>query len=171
MILPILTWPNPWLTRPTRMVRDDELGTEELHNFCYDLGHTMTAHRGLGLAATQVGDERRVLAFLGHPGDPSSNDVMVNPSIVDMDGQRIEPEGCLSFPGVTWPMPAPVAIRLRFWSADGSPMDMVFRDDLARCLFHEVEHLAGRTMVSRLSAMQRKLFLRAYEKTGKRRAA
>ena len=98
-ILPILEAPHPILAKKSREVREDEFGVE-LHQFLNDMAQTMYAAPGVGLAAPQVGDSRRIIVV-----DPGNNDdgtprrlyKMVNPKIMSKSSDFINyEESCLS---------------------------------------------------------------------------
>jgi len=121
-----------------------------------DMIETMYEAPGVGLAATQVGVERRI--FVYDIGDGPG--VVLNPEIVESDGEWSYQEGCLSIPGLAWEVVRPKQVRLRGIDLDGQEIDVDADELLARCFQHEVDHLDGVLLVERLDADQRKEAMR-----------
>ena len=80
--------------------------------------------------------------------------VLVNPVILEREGEAVAEEGCLSFPGIFVPVTRPARIRLRFQDATGRPVEMEARDFLARVFSHEIDHLNGIVFVDHLSQLK-----------------
>jgi peptide deformylase len=149
MIRDILLYPDPRLSQVSETVGDAEFD-EELLALCTDLRDTMVANKGVGLAAPQIGDLRRVIAVTG--GDPEAQVlVMVNPVITHFGRDRKKlREGCLSFPGVfEWverslKIEVEFSIGLPYGSYGGTPrLFKRFRGLQAHVIQHELEHLDG----------------------------
>jgi peptide deformylase len=113
---------------------------------------TMYEAPGLGLAANQVGVERRLFVYdIG--GGPV---VVVNPRIVESSGEWTYQEGCLSVPGLSWPIVRPGSVHLVGYDLDGNEIS-VEADELEGRLFqHEMDHLDGVLLVERLDEDQRR---------------
>jgi peptide deformylase len=118
----------------------------------YDMIDTMYAAPGVGLAAPQVGVERRM--FVYDAGDGPST--IVNPEIVESDGEWTYREGCLSIPELTWAVVRPRTIHLKGRDLDGNEVDIEADYFLARVFQHELDHLDGVLYVQRLDADERK---------------
>lgn len=166
----ILTWPHPALRTAAETVAREEVVTAAFHERCDELARVLVQHKGLGLAATQVGWMQRVLVFVQK--DPEGElgvAVLVNPQILNRSERTIrDEEGCLSFPGMREWLHAPASVTVRYITLDGETREDTWHAYEARCLFHECEHLAGRTLIDRMSSLQRRMFLKAY---GKRKVA
>ena len=121
-----------------------------------DMFDTMYDAPGLGLAANQVGVERRM--FVYDIGDGPA--VVINPVISEQRGEWTFEEGCLSIPDLRWPIVRPKELRLRGVSLDGEELDIEADELLARCFQHEIDHLDGVLVVERLDADQRKEAMR-----------
>lgn len=149
---------------PVRVVGDPVLRTEadpvtrfddRLRRLVADMHQTMEAVNGVGLAGPQVGVGQRL--FVYHVGEESGT--VCNPSItVDTDaGTDTEgSEGCLSVPGLGFPLPRPDALVLTGQDEHGAPLRIHATGLLARCFQHETDHLGGKLYIDRLTGDQRK---------------
>jgi peptide deformylase len=112
---------------------------KKLHKLLDDMGETMREANGVGLAAPQVGILRRVVTV--DLGDEILE--LVNPELVETDGEQTGPEGCLSVPGkyglVTRPNYAKVKAQDRY----GEWFEVEAEELIARCFCHELDHLDG----------------------------
>lgn len=121
-----------------------------------DMLETMYAAPGVGLAATQVGVERRM--FVYDVGDGPG--VVINPEIVESDGEWSYYEGCLSIPDLAFDVVRPKRVRLVGVGLDGETIDLEADEVLARCFLHEVDHLDGVLLVQRLDPERRREAMR-----------
>lgn len=159
---PILLYPEP-----TLRVRCDEVETfdDELRRLAADMIETMHNAPGIGLAAPQVGETRRLAVVdLSVGEDPDALLVLVNPRLVEKDGLATETEGCLSLPGVTDRVDRPTRIRLEARDLDGEPFELTAEDWLARAICHELDHLDGVLFVDRLHGLRRERARRKLKK-------
>ncbi|MHB1598826.1 MAG: peptide deformylase [Acidimicrobiales bacterium] len=129
---------------------------EALVRLAEDMIETMYDAPGVGLAAPQVGVERRM--FVYDVGDGPG--VVLNPRIVESDGEWSYDEGCLSIPGLSWEIVRPKRVRLVGVDLDGNELDVDADELLARCFQHEIDHLDGVLVVERLDEVQRKEAMR-----------
>jgi peptide deformylase len=155
--LPLYMWPAPFLKKPAAEVK--EFG-EELKNLAEAMHSTMMAHKGIGLAAPQVGEMIRLLTY--NVGDQMGT--MVNPEIMNTEGEIQSSEGCLSFPGLTVYRPRAESVEVRFFDLDGNEDIMVTDGLLAICLQHEIDHLNGKTFLETMSKLKRDMITRKFEK-------
>ena len=129
---------------------------EDLIKFTEDMISTMKSSNGVGLAAPQVGDNRRICVVdLGvtegfvYDGEKVLTDdyyplVLINPEIkVVSEAKSVMNEGCLSFPGVSLEIKRPSIIKLTFQDIQGNNRIVECAGGLARCIQHEVDHLDG----------------------------
>jgi peptide deformylase len=121
-----------------------------------DMVETMYDSEGAGLAAPQVGVQKRL--FVYDVGDGPA--VVVNPSIVETDGEWYYDEGCLSIPGLRLGILRPGRVHLRGYDLDGEAISIEADDFLGRVFQHEVDHLDGVLMIERLDDDMRKQALR-----------
>lgn len=137
---------------------------EDLLGLTLDLRAWMERRPSLGLAAPQLGDNRRVLAF--KVGD--RQDVMVNPTFEVIDPtQVVEPEGCLSFPGFTVKVPRSQHIYVKYQDCYGNQVGMNAQGLLAVVIQHEIDHLDGKLFIDYMSPIQRDITTRKYKKVMK----
>jgi peptide deformylase len=154
-VLPIVLYPDPVLLRPTRPV--DEVD-DEVREFIGDMVDTMYAAPGIGLAANQVGDDRRIcIVDLTTGEQPDSLKIFVNPRIVTEEGRQVGDEGCLSFPDVTLEVERSLQVTVEALDEQGRPFSLTADDLLARAILHECEHLDGQTFLRNVSSLRRDL--------------
>lgn len=130
----------------------------ELARLVADMVQTMDDVHGAGLAAPQVGVSLRVFTF--RIGDASG--YVVNPVLeVGAELEPEEPEGCLSIPGLGYPVPRISWARVTGLDLDGEPVEYEGTGMLARCFQHETDHLNGALYIDRLVGEHRKAAMRA----------
>ena len=117
---------------------------------------TMYDAPGTGLAANQVGVQRRI--FVYDVGDGART--IINPRIVESDGEWVYDEGCLSVPGLSWEIVRPNAVHLVGLDLDGNEVSIEATELEGRVFQHELDHLDGILLVERLDEDQRKEALR-----------
>ena len=135
----------PVLKQRAREVEDltDDLVT--LVNGMYD---TMDLEDGIGLAAPQVGVRKRIFTFDLHEGEGPG--VVINPVIVESDGEVVSDEGCLSVPGYRFEVVRAERVTMRGIDLDGREIVMAGEDLLARMIQHEIDHLDGLLLLDRV---------------------
>jgi peptide deformylase len=111
---------------------------------------------GVGLAAPQVGVEKRL--FVYDVGDGPHT--LVNPEIVEGDGKFTYEEGCLSVPGLSWEIVRAKRVHLTGVDLAGNDVSIEADELLARCFQHELDHLDGILLLERLDADTRKQALK-----------
>lgn len=140
----------------------------ELQKLIDDMIETMYSSNGVGLAASQVGVLKRIIVV-----DTSSRQegqsllVLINPEIVDCQGEILSEEGCLSIPGFITKLKRKEKVFLRALDRQGNPVEIEADGLLSRALQHEVDHLNGILIVDRLSPLKKELFRRKYSKLKK----
>ncbi|HXO19381.1 MAG TPA: peptide deformylase [Thermoanaerobaculia bacterium] len=155
-ILAIRLYPDPVLR-----VRCPEVATgggidAGLDRLIGDMIETMHAAPGVGLAANQVGVEKRVAVVdLSGGKEPGELHVLVNPRIVAREGTESETEGCLSLPGLTDKVDRPARIRVVALDRRGQPYELAAEAWLARAICHEVDHLDGVLFIDHLRGLRR----------------
>jgi peptide deformylase len=123
-----------------------------------DMAETMLAAPGLGLAAPQVGVMKRFFVYQ-LPEDESPRTI-INPVISEARGEWEFEEGCLSVPGLYFPIVRPKEVHLTGYDLEGNEVS-IDADELAARLFqHELDHLDGKLLLERLDKGQRKAALR-----------
>ncbi len=110
-----------------------------LHKLLGDMKETLIDSGGVGLAAPQVGILRRVV--LVDTGEEILE--LVNPTLVETDGEQVGPEGCLSVPGKYGLVKRPYYAKVRAQDRDGNWYEAEGEELIARCFCHELDHLDG----------------------------
>jgi len=110
-----------------------------LHSLLDDMRETLIESGGVGLAAPQVGILRRVV--LVDTGEEILE--LVNPTLVETDGEQEGPEGCLSVPGKYGLVKRPYYAKVRAQDRDGNWYEAEGEELIARCFCHELDHLDG----------------------------
>ena len=152
-IRPIRIYPDPVLRQ--RCARVDRFD-DELRRLADDMVATVHAAPGVGLAAPQVGDGRRLAVVdLSVGEDPAQLHVLVNPRILAAEGSESEVEGCLSIPDVSDKVERPQRIQLAAQDLDGEPFELPAEGWLARAICHEIDHLDGVLFIDRLRGLRR----------------
>ena len=123
-------------SRPVEMV------TERITELLDDMTETMNANAGVGLAAPQVGILKRLCVIIP---DPQTNEVheLINPQILETEGEQEGYEGCLSIPGYIGKVKRPQSIKIRNMDRDGNWQEEEYMDFGAVVVCHEMEHLDG----------------------------
>lgn len=122
-----------------------------------DMFEVMYAAPGVGLAAPQIGVSQRIFVF----DSDDQTGVLINPEIVESSGEWEFVEGCLSVPGLHWPIVRPREVLLRGVDLDGNTVEVEADDFEARIFQHELDHLDGILLIERLDEEQRREAKRA----------
>jgi peptide deformylase len=123
-----------------------------------DMVATMYEAPGVGLAAPQVGVQKRLFVYDLH--DDQGPRTIVNPTVSEARGEWTYEEGCLSVPGLSWPIVRPKEIHLTGLDLEGNEVSIDADEFEARVYQHELDHLDGVLLVDRLDPDQRKDALR-----------
>lgn len=150
---------DPVLKRPAAPVTDVDGNLVKLVDAMYE---TMYEAPGVGLAAPQVGVQRRFFVYDVGEGPH----VLLNPQIVESSGEWEYEEGCLSLPGLAFEIVRPKVVTVTGQDLDGN--DVVLEGDelLGRVFQHEIDHLDGVLMLDRLEKADRKRALRELREQG-----
>ncbi len=147
--LPIRTYGDPVLNTPTTPVENIDAKIAALAESMIE---TMHDAPGVGLAANQIGVQKRL--FVYDKGDGPH--VVVNPVIEETSGEWTYEEGCLSVPGLSWPIVRANEVHLRGYDLDGNEIDIQTNEYEGRIFQHECDHLDGVLLVERLTDDQKK---------------
>ncbi len=166
----ILIHPDPRLRKPCERVEEI---TPELRRLADDLLQTMYDAPGVGLAAPQVGELKRlfVMDCVREPDAQPNPIALFNPEITwscdELDNRE---EGCLSIPEQFAEIERPAEVRVRWQDIDGKPQEEKFDDLWARCVQHEIDHLNGRLFIDYLTPLKRQMITRKTMKLKRERA-
>jgi peptide deformylase len=130
-----------------------------LAKLAQDMIATMYEAPGVGLAAPQVGVQKRLFVYDAQDGDGAR--VLVNPVISESRGEWVFEEGCLSVPGLSFEIARPDEIHLTGYDLDGNEVSIEAHEYLGRIFQHELDHLDGILLLERLDDDQRKEAKRA----------
>lgn len=162
MLREILKYPDPRLREVAKPV---EQVTDELRTLIDDMAETMYASKGCGLAATQIGVDKRIFVVdCAGEDEPSQLMAFINPEIVETDGSQTWDEGCLSFPGVSEEIKRAERVKMRALDRSGKPFEIEADGLLAVALQHELDHLNGVLMIDKLNALKRRMMGRKLAK-------
>lgn len=166
-ILKILKYPDPFLKTKTKPVSRIDQDTKRL---IFDMIETMYFAKGIGLAATQVGVDKRI-AVLDVPDEDRENYrqgknliVLINPQITAHEGETKYEEGCLSVPGFNEDVKRFAEVAVKGLDKDGNPLEIKAGGLFAIALQHEIDHLDGLLFVDRLSKLKRDIIKRKIKK-------
>jgi peptide deformylase len=161
-IRPIVRYGDPVLHGPAEPVEEID---DAIHRLLADMVQTMYAAPGIGLAAPQIGVPLRVIVIdLSVGEDPSQLIQLVNPELLERDGEQSEEEGCLSVPGYGGTPARPARVKVKGLDPHGHERTYEATELLARAFCHELDHLDGLLFVDRLSPLKRDLMKRRLRK-------
>ena len=136
-------------TPANRIVKVDD----SIRKLAKDMLITMYSAKGIGLAAPQVGVQKRILVIDLNFEDPESPpNVFINPEIISASASLdTYEEGCLSIPGVYLNVVRPSSIKLSYRDEMGRPKKMNAEGLMARCIQHEIDHLNGVLFIDKVT--------------------
>lgn len=149
-LLSILHYPDQRLHTVASPVKEVNA---EIRKLIDDMGQTMYAAPGIGLAATQVNVHKQVIVI----DISESHDnlmALINPRIIARDGEGEREEGCLSVPGIYEKVTRAERITVEALNRDGKPFTLHADGLLAVCIQHEIDHLQGKVFVEYLSRLK-----------------
>ncbi len=159
----ILVLPDPRL----RGVADPvDAIDESVRVLAADMLETMYDAPGIGLAATQLGEMKRVVVMdLAKEGETPGPIVMVNPEILKYSDDTVTTEeGCLSIPEIYYDVDRSAEVTVRYTDLDGKSVELDAKDRLAICIQHEIDHLDGVLYIDYLSRLKRDRVLKKFQK-------
>ncbi len=162
MIRPIVLWGSDVLEKPSDPVSNI---TDEEVKLVQDMIETMYKAPGVGLAAPQIGVAKRIMVTDTSSGEKKDHLItIVNPQVVETEGEQYEEEGCLSIPGFSAQVVRPKRVVLKGVDLDGKDISIEASDLLARAFCHEMDHLDGRFFLDHLSFIKRDMIKRRIKK-------
>ena len=161
-VLTILHYPDPLLKQVSApiVVFDDAL-----KQLAQDMAETMYDAPGVGLAAPQIGELKRLIVIdCSGKDNPADLIVAVNPELVEKMGESCEEEGCLSVPEYYAAVKRFNQVTMNYQDLDGQPQQRQAEGFLAVAMQHEIDHLQGILFVDHLSPLKRSIFRKKYQK-------
>lgn len=138
-------YPDPILQERAKEVKD----FSNIHQLVEKMLKAMADEDGLGLAANQIGVASQVL--VGRSDEEKGQIILVNPMIVNAEGEDVMGEGCLSVPEVTVEIPRAEVLLVRGFDVDGKEVEYKVEGLTARMVQHEIDHLNGVLIINYLS--------------------
>ena len=158
----IFTYPDPVLNTHAKEVETIDEGLLDLADcmLC-----TMYAAPGIGLAANQVGELKRLIVFDRNPrGEGRDPQILFNPEIVEREGEIVYEEACLSVIDFAAEVKRSAKVLVRGVDRHGNPVDMEGEGLLAICLQHEIDHLNGILYIDHISSLKRAMYKKRLKK-------
>lgn len=162
-ILEVLHFPDARLRKKAAPV---ETIDTEIKSLAADMLDTMYAENGIGLAATQVNIQKRVVV-IDLSEQRNSPMCLINPQIINSQGTEQMQEGCLSVPGYFDLVERAEKITYRYINLDGESITADADGLLAVCVQHEIDHLNGKLFIDYLSPLKRQRLRKKLEKQDK----
>lgn len=158
--LELKVFPDPVLKRKATPV---DVFDKELEELVASMRLVMQGHDGVGLAAPQVGISKRIAVI----ERDDTFYVLINPEIIETEGEQTGEEGCLSFPGVFAEVKRPMRVKIRALDTGGKEQILEAEGFLARAFLHEMDHLDGTLFIDYLSALKKNLIRKKMQKRTK----
>ena len=158
----IVKYPDPVLAKRGEPVTvfDDKLKT-----LVEEMFESMYAAQGIGLAAPQIGLSQRLTVIdVSFKKNPDEKVVLINPEIIEREGQQYEEEGCLSLPEIREKVKRAAKVKVRAQNTDGEWFEIEGEELLSRAFQHEIDHLDGVLFIDRLSRLKKDLLVRKIKK-------
>jgi peptide deformylase len=158
--LTILHYPDPNLRKIAVPVANID---QDIKSLAADMLETMYAEKGIGLAATQVNVQKRLIV-MDLTEDKNQPMVMINPVIVAKSGIEEMQEGCLSVPGYYEIIQRAEQINCQYLDPDGKSLELETNGLMAVCIQHEIDHLDGKLFIDYLSSLKREMIRKKIQK-------
>ncbi|MBI1822033.1 MAG: peptide deformylase [Nitrospirae bacterium] len=162
----IVKFPDPILREKTRQVDNADGALQKLID---DMVETLYLVPGLGVAAPQVGKSLRLFVYdmTLREGETQKLTALVNPEIIESEGEIIEEEGCLSIPDYWEKVKRAARVMVKGVDRYGKEVRFEAEGLHARLIQHEMDHLNGVLMLDHLSSLKRNILLRKLKKSRK----
>lgn len=158
-MLEVITYPNPILRQISKPI---EVFDESLHTLLDAMYEVMLQKNGVGISAIQVAKPIRALLIClpDEEGNQHKEDLLeiLNPEIVEKDGEILFNEGCLSVPEFYEEVKRASSLKVAYQDRHGDPKELEAKDYLAVALQHEIDHLNGILFIDKLPILKRKKF-------------
>jgi peptide deformylase len=142
----------------------------EVKKLVADMFETMYEAPGIGLAAIQVGEPKRIVTMdLSKKDEDKAQRVFINPEVVwSSDERNVHEEGCLSIPEFYEDVERPAQVRVKYLDLDGKEQEIEASGLLATCLQHEIDHTNGVLFIDHISKLKRDRIIKKFTKVAKR---
>ncbi|MBM3529447.1 MAG: peptide deformylase [Alphaproteobacteria bacterium] len=134
-----------------------------------DMFETMYDAPGIGLAAIQVGEPKRIVTVdLAKKDEPREPQVFINPEVIaHSEEKKVHEEGCLSIPEYYEEVERPAEVTVRYLDIEGKQQEIAAKGLLATCLQHEIDHLNGVLFIDHISKLKRDRVVKKFAKAAK----
>jgi peptide deformylase len=170
-ILKVARLGHPVLRAKAKPVDPQEIKSPTIQKLIDDMMETMNEYHGIGLAAPQVHESRRIFVAGIEEEDPRTGATeivpiaFINPEVTPIGRDLVEDwEGCLSIPDIRGRVPRNRRVRVRGFDRDARPLDLEFEEFPARVVQHETDHLNGVLFFDRMKSFESLAFLEEYTK-------
>ena len=162
----ILILPDKRLRQVSKPVAKVDAATRKLVE---DMFETMYDAPGIGLAAIQIGEPRRIVTMdLAKKDEPKEPQVFINPELISQSGDKnTHEEGCLSIPEYYEEVERPAQVKVRYLDLDGKTHEIEAGGLLATCIQHEIDHLNGVLFIDHISKLKRDRVIKKFTKAAK----
>ena len=150
-LLNILEFPDDRLRKIARPVKTVDATVRKI---VFDMFETMYDAPGIGLAATQVNIQKRIVV-IDTSEEKNNPFCMINPEIIELEGIEESEEGCLSVPGFFETVKRAERVKISALDRDGKAFELEVGGLLSVCIQHEIDHLEGKLFVDYLSSLKR----------------
>jgi peptide deformylase len=162
----ILIIPDKRLRQVSKPVAKVDAATRKLVEEMFE---AMYEAPGIGLAAIQIGEPRRVVIMdLAKKEEDKQPQVFINPELVwSSEEKRTHEEGCLSIPEYYEEVERPAEVKVKYLDLDGKKQEIDAKGLLATCLQHEIDHLNGVLFIDHISKLKRDRVIKKFTKAAK----
>jgi len=162
MVLDVVKYPEKILRNKSAKVKNIDSETADLIT---NMAETMHSALGIGLAAPQVGINKRIIVVDITVGQDKTKLVkLFNPVVIESQGSELGEEGCLSIPGEFAYIKRTTEVYVKGIDVDGNEVTIEAKDLMARVLQHEIDHLDGVLFIDRLPIIKRELLKKHIKK-------
>ena len=162
----IVTYPDPVLKRKALTVENIDA---EIQSLIDNMSTLMYQSSGIGLAANQVGVEKRIIVFdIDYKEKGKNLTVVINPEIIVAENKIEFEEGCLSVPDFQGKINRKKYVQVQGIDRGGKPINIEAEDLTAICIQHEIDHLNGTLILDHVSHLKRSIYKRRIEKLMKK---
>lgn len=159
-VLQVLHFPDERLRTIAKPVAEVNA---EIQRIVDDMFDTMYEEEGIGLAATQVDVHQRIIV-IDVSEERDQRLVLINPELLEKDGDTGIEEGCLSIPETRALVPRAERVKVKALDREGNPFELEADGLLAICIQHEMDHLVGKLFIDYLSPLKRQRIRQKLEK-------
>jgi peptide deformylase len=162
----IVTYPDPVLKRKALQVENID---GDIQSIIDNMSTLMYQSSGIGLAANQVGVEKRIIIFdIDYKEKGKNLTVLINPEIIVAEDKIEFEEGCLSVPDFQGKINRKRLVQVQGLDRDGTSITIETEDLTAICIQHEIDHLNGTLILDHVSHLKRSIYKRRIEKLMKK---